>query len=224
MPDLVQRIDFTGELLSEFNDFHCGDEPWEVEVSTWIKSTDPDNSALADSAKWGTRVWVYLNGAGNVIGFGSLGLTDWTLNDDFLIHLTDHPPPQPLAKAKKKDREPVVIIPMVGLHRDFHGLPKGQEEVRYGKQVLLDLRAQAAVMGQDRRALVLSVNPDNKRAIHFYVNNKFRLIEPAMKDGYLRYGVPLHSGAWHQAEQTGTSGDTSFEQIRRNSAKSDSET
>lgn len=51
MPDLVQRVDFTEDLLPEVQDFNCGDEVWATEVSAWITGTDLANSVLADLAR-----------------------------------------------------------------------------------------------------------------------------------------------------------------------------
>ena len=35
---------FSESLLADVRDFHCGDEPWQVEVARWIKDSSADDS------------------------------------------------------------------------------------------------------------------------------------------------------------------------------------
>src|SRR5688572_25422895 len=101
MPDQITRVGFRPDLLPEVSNFDCGTNAWEVAVSTWIKGTDPGNSVLSDIVNWGTRVWLYYNAAGVLVGFGSLGTNAWTIES-------------------KRVKVPVSIIPVLGVDRRFH--------------------------------------------------------------------------------------------------------
>src|ERR1700691_73528 len=106
MPDLIQRVDFTPDLIPEFTDVSCGSQEWAIEVSTRIKATDPNNSVLVDQIKHRTRVWLYLNAAGDIVGFGSLGTSAWSFK-------------------KNEPKTPISIIPMLAVADRFWGKPKG---------------------------------------------------------------------------------------------------
>jgi ribosomal protein S18 acetylase RimI-like enzyme len=171
MADHVVREDFSPDKhLEEVQSFDCGDEPYHKSVSDWLKAVDPTDSILTDIANRGTKVWIYYNGADDLVGFGSLGLHVWSL------------PPY----GKKK--VPIVIIPNVAVARQFWGLPPDDP---YSDQILDDLRAEAMQYRDERKALVLAVHPLNQRAIKFYRRHGFVMIEPPMKDGHLRMALYL---------------------------------
>src|SRR5947209_9132714 len=107
MSDRIVREDFNPAVhLNQVQDFDCGNNSWEQAVSDWIKGHDPSDSVLTDIASRGTRVWLYRNQADEMVGFGSLGLHEWSLS--------------PFGKKKV----PIVIIPNVAVARRFWGLPR----------------------------------------------------------------------------------------------------
>ncbi|HEX8524127.1 MAG TPA: GNAT family N-acetyltransferase [Tepidisphaeraceae bacterium] len=167
--DLIEREEFVPEdHVDDVRDFDCGDTSYQTALSEWIKCGNPDNSASADIEKFNTDVWLYYNRAGNLIGFGSLGLTKWTLGE---------------GSKKKVD---VVLIPMVAVAKAHWGQPPGN---CYADQIMDDLRAEALKYKESHPAVVLAVHPENKRAISFYERHGFKMIEPPMRDGHLRMAV-----------------------------------
>lgn len=95
MADHIVREAFSAaKHIPELANFDCGGHDYQIAVSDWIKAIHPDDSVLTDISRFGTKVWVYYNQAGDVVGFASLGLTNWSL----------WPPSQ-------KRKAPVVIIP-----------------------------------------------------------------------------------------------------------------
>jgi ribosomal protein S18 acetylase RimI-like enzyme len=149
MPDFVQRVDFTEDLLFEVQGFDCGDDVWAREVSVWICGKDPQNSVIADLAR-GTRVWVYVNATGDIVGFGSLGETSWRW-------------PGP-----RDEKIAFSIIPMFAVRREYQGVPKGQGETAYAVQIFRDLLAEATAKKPTHPILGLFVHEENTRAIRFY--------------------------------------------------------
>jgi hypothetical protein len=91
------RIPFAESLLPKVQSFDCGTEPWEIEVSDWIKMPE---GAVAD-LKAGNQVWLFANEDGDLIGFGSLGEAQvrWPTAKDPRIH--------------------VPVIPMLGIDKRF---------------------------------------------------------------------------------------------------------
>ena len=159
---LVQS--FSAALLPDVQDFSCGNEPWQVEVAEWIKGESKDN-ALTRMAG-GTEVWLYRNAGREVVGYGSLGKTEWRW-----------PPP-------KGPWEVVSIVPYFGVQTRFQGEPKdAPRDARFAYQILRDLVAKAACQGT--RILGLFVDEDNKRAINFYEHVGFMTLTVGGKK-YLR--------------------------------------
>ena len=74
MPDVLQKIRFTSALLPKVQQFDCGDEPWEREVSDWIKGGP---GGVLDDLQRGCEVWLYANNSGELVGFGSLAASRW---------------------------------------------------------------------------------------------------------------------------------------------------
>lgn len=152
------RIPFTENDLHRVQDFRCGDLPYQKEVSDWIKApaTAPD-SALADMRDRGTAVWLYEADDGAVIGFGSLGLTSWTI---------------PNPETGKKERTPIQIIPNFAIDSRYKRKPDGvPEEQWYSRLVFADLLTAAyerAVSQGFPYWLGLLVFADNARAIELY--------------------------------------------------------
>lgn len=147
MPQELRVQPFSAPLLPEVQDFFCGDEPWQIEVAQWIKGESEDN-AVARMTQ-GTEVWLYRNAQGEIVGYGSLGKTEWRW-----------PPPG-------GPREAVSIIPYFGVQSRFQGEPKDAPRgQRFAFHIIGDLLARAARHGT--RIVGLFVDEDNKRAVSFY--------------------------------------------------------
>jgi hypothetical protein len=162
MPDFITCEKLTLDKLQLFGNFDCGDEPWSSAVCDWIRGMSRDCAEL-DIKKRRCRTFLYRNSAEQVIGFGAIGTTngEWPRSED--------------------PRLPVAIIPWLGIGRQFHGLPKGNDEIRYADQILADLVYKAKDTG--RRYLVLFVDPRNARAIRLYERNGFEKSNKLLNEG-----------------------------------------
>ena len=106
------------EDLALFRQFECGDAPWAQEVAEWIRGEGAETvrTALGDPL---SQVWFYTTGAGEVVGFSSLGRTRWRYPDR-------RQPPVALS-----------LIPMLGVHARFQRQPADEpKEERYSRQIL----------------------------------------------------------------------------------------
>jgi len=160
---------FSPSLLDAVRDFHCGSDPWEVEVAQWIKEPEADDCAVA-WMRCGTEVWLYRTDDGQVVGYGSLGTSMWRMQ---------HSAP----------REPVCIIPAFAVASRFKGEPRSRPpEQRYAAQIMGDLIAKAASLGP--RILGLFVDKRNARAIAFYRRLGFQSI-PDDGGQYMRMFLDL---------------------------------
>src|SRR4051794_31047260 len=104
MSVILRVIEFDDELLPLLADFECGDAVWERVVSDWIKDKPVDDN-LRESLALGTKVWLYANDDNEVIGFGSLGESNWRY------------------PGEKDPRQAVAIIPNLAVAKRFQGLP-----------------------------------------------------------------------------------------------------
>jgi len=125
--------------------FDCGTDPWELEVSDWIKGQGVLDDMQRSS---GCEVWRYGNEELGFVGFGSLSEPSWSY-------------------PGKGDPRPN-LIPMVGIQSRFRGMPPGPKQERYAWQIMDDLQSEAKRHLERAPVLVLYVHPDNQRAIHFY--------------------------------------------------------
>jgi hypothetical protein len=71
-PHQLYAIEFSEADKTRLAGFSCGDEPWSRHVTEWILGSD-----VLDSMKRGTRVWLFETEGGEVVGFGSLGTSQW---------------------------------------------------------------------------------------------------------------------------------------------------
>jgi hypothetical protein len=92
--------------LPEVQAFYCGDEPWDREVTEWIKSATGDNSVLEDMKQFGTEVWLHRDENGMLVGYSSLGETKYTW---------------PVGSKKK---EVVNVLPCIGSRSSSRASPK----------------------------------------------------------------------------------------------------
>lgn len=153
MPDLLKKRLFQPRdiLHPAVQSFYCGNEPWEREVSDWIKGgPDGQSGVIVDMQRpSGCEVWLYRTQNNILVGFGSLSEPPW---------------PYPL----KGDPHPN-LIPMLGVRREFWGEPRDVPKAeRYSAQIMDDLQNEARKHSDRSPAIVLYVHPDNARAIKFY--------------------------------------------------------
>ena len=109
MPDLLQKVPFTPQLLSFVQDFDCGDEEWERPLAAWIKAAPDDANGtlhLMSDPKHELQVWLHVNDRRQVVGYSSLGKSKWRW-------------PDPQDK-----RVPISVIPNVAIQKRFWGLPE----------------------------------------------------------------------------------------------------
>jgi ribosomal protein S18 acetylase RimI-like enzyme len=145
----LKKIPFAEDLLPKVQAFACGDEPWQREVSDWIKAPRGASGAV-DELERGARVWLYVTEDGDLVGFGSLAAT------------TQRWP------GAKSPPVPATVIPMLGVDGKFWGQPPGPLEDRYSARLLDDLIEEARAQRHERPILVLYVHVENLRGIRFY--------------------------------------------------------
>jgi GNAT superfamily N-acetyltransferase len=149
MASNLRKVPFTKELLPAVEDFECGGQVYEVEVSDWIQNKGP-GCVIDAMERWGTQVWLYVNEQNELVGFGSLGKTKWNWPDS------------------SDNRVAVNLIPSVGLRSRFRGQPDGPPEERYSTLIVLDLIAEARRITDVNPVLGLFLHPDNQVAMRFY--------------------------------------------------------
>jgi hypothetical protein len=132
-------------LLPEVQAFRCGSKPHEIPLAKWIKLHS------AEAIARGNKVWLYRleSDKGPLVGYGSLatGKIETTEADN--------------SKKMVKGYE----IPMLALHEDFWGHPKGtaDPEEKYSRQIVRHLQKEARaaqLRGQREPLLALYVHPD----------------------------------------------------------------
>ena len=161
-PDQLYAVEFTEADQSRLVGFSCGDDEWSKHVSEWILRSD----VLDSINKRGTCVWLFETAQAEVVGFASIGTTVWRW-----------PPPD-------GERTTVVLIPMLGLDQRFHGQPS-DPTWRYSRQIMSHLLAESERIAREWKKdseqkpewLVLMVHRDNTRAIRFYEQCGFELIQ-----------------------------------------------
>ncbi len=164
MPARLTAIPFTKDDLDTVANFHCGDDPWAEYVSNWIKGADDGVLVALDL---GTQVWLYLNSDDDIVGFGSLGMTEWFY-------------PNPYNGKKVK----LHVIPAYAVQSRFHKQPPGDWSQHYASEILNDLIAQATYRCLQDPSLAsllgLFVDERNQRAIRHYENH-----------GFIKYAKPI---------------------------------
>ncbi len=150
----LRREEFSEEKLAEVQSFDCGSQPWHTEVSDWIKGGPSDLSALRCMKRRGTKVWLYRDCAGRLVGFGSLGKSKWSLPDPTTVS----------------------IIPNVAVALEFQGEPAtGPKEHKYCRQIMSHLIDEAK---RNRTPyLALFVAPQNEKARRFYEKVGFQYLD-----------------------------------------------
>jgi ribosomal protein S18 acetylase RimI-like enzyme len=145
----LTRIDFAENLLPKVQGFDCGAEPWQQEVSDWIKAPRGTGGAV-DALSQGNQVWLYADPNYELVGFGSIGATTQRY-------------PRP-----KDDPIPASVIPWMAVARRFWGQPPGPPQGRFSALVLQDLMAEAFRFKDQRGLLILFVHLDNVAGFKLY--------------------------------------------------------
>ncbi|MDB5344351.1 MAG: Protein containing GCN5-related N-acetyltransferase domain protein [Schlesneria sp.] len=140
--------------------FECGDQPWELAQSLWIRGP----GVIRSMAERQTEVWLYFNTAGHLVGFGALGQSR-----------RPHPP-------DSKNYTKFSVIPSLAVQRDLWGKP--EEGDKYSTQILDDLFLQAELHGTE--FLILDVHVNNDRALAFYRDYGFTEYFDHVKDDHRR--------------------------------------
>jgi GNAT superfamily N-acetyltransferase len=133
------------------------------------------------SLERGVKVWLYLNEANEIVGFGALGVTRWKY-------------PDPASR-----RVELVIIPAVALRKEFWGKPLGPTDQRYSSQIMQHLIGEALAWPGHPPVLGLFVHPDNHAAVRLYERFGFRPFSHTFTDQatgvtYRSYVRPLIRG------------------------------
>lgn len=170
---LVPAVDFSAALLPRVAGFDCGQLDYEKEVADWLKAPRGSGGA-ADAVELGeAKVWLYETTIGELVGYGSLGVTHWR-----------HPNP------KKSPKIAMHIIPFFGVRTEFRGRPPGERKTHYSSLIFNDLLARALDWPDKHRWLVLCVDAANVRAINFY-RDEFNFAEFGEHKGKMRMILDL---------------------------------
>jgi len=132
-------------------------------MSEWISG----GRALQSMQQFGTKVWLYFNEAGFLVGFGSLGTTrrNW-------------PPPN-------GDFQELGILPALAIQTDFQSGPKN-DPPKFSDQIMNDLIYKARRLGPP--ILMLDVHKDNHPAIRLYERFDFQSTGYE-RDSYVRMSI-----------------------------------
>jgi hypothetical protein len=150
----------------QFASFDCGPRDYEREISDWIKDEYPD--CVTDDLAAGKVDSVHIyelgkKGSSKIIGYGALATDRWLL---------DLGSPAILL---------INMIAMLGLDKDYHGMPAGvPPEERYSTAILHDLIAKAKKRTDRFPAIGLYVHPQNAKAKSVYERNGF-MIAPGIE-------------------------------------------
>jgi hypothetical protein len=115
----LRVVPFTADMLANLGGFDYGAEPYQQELAQWILV-----DAVVALGK-GTKVWLYGNQGGEIVGYGSLGTTRWKYPDP------------------NSARRDLVIVPAVAVRKQFWGKPDGPREERYSSQIMRHLILEA---------------------------------------------------------------------------------
>ena len=166
----LQRFGFTPDLLPAVQDFDCGNEPWELVVSEYLKASTTASESAAASVSLPTdhplhaRIWLYVTTEGDLVGFGALAKGSQRY-------------PKP-----KDDPIPTSVLIYLAVDKQFHGQPKGPSHERYAAQILRNLIDEARQLARERSLLTLYVDEASEKAIRFYRKAGFAELHKTYKD------------------------------------------
>lgn len=150
MPDHLQIVPFTAEMLDGVRDFNYGDQPYQKELADWICNH------AARALGRGTKIWLYRNSTPDIVGYSSLGLTRWHF-------------PEPTSPKTE-----LVIVPAVAIRQCYWGKPEGAPDTRYSSQIMRHLLDEARAWPGRLPGVGLFVHPDNHAAIKLYARFGFQ--------------------------------------------------
>lgn len=145
MPPFLRAQKFTPEVQSQLGTFDCGTSVFARDMTDWI--TGP--RCFASIRDRGTNVWLFRDDHGSVVGFGSVGETEWKWPD------------------QKSPFKKMSFIPALATHSNFQRTPyDAPREEQYSMAILIFLIAQARKLGH--QYLVLFAHKDNTGAQSLY--------------------------------------------------------
>jgi len=169
MASSLATVPFTADLFPLVADFDCRADrsrpptPWEEDVNEWIKpETEPRPRYWMNKKGSQCRIWLYIKEREgvegyDVVGYGSLCRSKW---------------PDVRAEPWRPDlpKEPVSLIPSVGIQTPFQGQPSDvAPSERYSSQIIEHLIFEARKTMTERLPFVaLYVHPENEKAIRLY--------------------------------------------------------
>jgi ribosomal protein S18 acetylase RimI-like enzyme len=165
--DFVTPIPFAKSMVSQVQGLYCGNEDWSHEATRWIQGHGAPS--FRTTLNQGGSVWIYENAVQEVVGFGSLSLTEWIIGGSSLT---------------------VQYIPMLGVFYEFQGHPTvGTGVPKYCYQIIDHVLDVATERADQYSTVGLAVMPDNMEAIHIYEKSGFSWIKTS--DGYNRMFLRL---------------------------------
>jgi hypothetical protein len=156
MPAYLEEEEFSDSLaeLPEVQAFFCGTDRWSRDVAEWIKGPLSARSARRSMAERGNRVWLYWHPDGRLVGFSSLGETQWSMPPGYGATIT------------------CTVIPFLGLQHEFQGEPRDVEKsLRFSRQIMGNVLGKCLLYGN--RDIVLMVHKKNLRAQKLYTDFGF---------------------------------------------------
>ena len=133
----------------------------ETPINLWIKSPkDGAVSEIEKSAKKnrGLQIWLHVNQAGDLVGFSSLGESNWWW-------------PTP-----SDPRVPVSVVPYVAIQKQYQGRPDSPP--KYSHQIIQHLVFEASQHTHRQPILGLYVDAHNNAALKLYEREGFGVWEP----------------------------------------------
>ncbi len=163
MPCILEAKEFSPASLAEIASFDCGSARWERIMADWITNSVP-NGVLHSISRYKTKVWLYYTPLGQLVGFGSLGVTKW-----------EWPP-------EHGTRILMSHIPAMAIQLPFQGQPTDGE--KFSHQLMADLLYKAIQLGNE--FLTLLVHEDNTKAQALYKSFAFELYTDNPAGNYVR--------------------------------------
>ena len=195
MSSLLTKVEFTEATWDEVQGFDCGDKPYQLEVSNWLKGELGKDSALSaiKNTERPATIWLYQLEDRRLVGFGALGKSEWRW------------------KGKKDPKIPVTLIIWYAVQKEFQKQPPGPPEGHYSAQILDDLMAVALDDQLTHPVLGLCVQAENQRAIDLYKRVGFTesldpFIDKETGGKYQRMAMVLNAAALLQIRDAALKG------------------